>query len=261
MKNAAIVLAGGNGSRMKSRIKKQYLLLGEYPVLWYSLKVFQKNSHIDEIVLVCGAGETEQCRRQFVEEYGFSKITSVTEGGKERYHSVYEGLKALKDCEYVLIHDGARPFIDDAMLDRVFAYLPDCPACVAGMPVKDTIKIGNENGYVEQTLPREKLWMIQTPQAFSYSLIRRAYDELIRREQEDCAKNEPEQTGSEHRDSERGKMNITDDAMVVESVLGVPVKLIEGSYDNIKITTPEDLVLAGALLSRYKEGNGKEKAE
>lgn len=263
MKNVAIVLAGGSGSRMKSNIKKQYLHIGGYPVLWYSLRVFQDCPKVDEIVLVCGAEEIERCRGQFVQHYGFSKITKIVAGGRERYHSVYEGLKAVDSCGYVLIHDGARPFITEEILERIFDGLAECPACVVGMPVKDTIKLRSSDGYVEQTLPREKLWMIQTPQSFSYPLIRRAYDELILREEAETAEcgeqhqDDLSQSNIDGRDAERCDkskntmgLKITDDAMVAETILHIPVKLIEGSYDNIKITTPEDLVLAERLAAQ-----------
>ena len=172
MKNTAIVLAGGSGSRMKSKVKKQYLLMDGKPVLYYSMAVFQDCSRIDEIILVCGKGEKEQCREEIVLPYGLTKVSHIVEGGKERYHSVYEGLKAIDACDYVLIHDGARPFVDEEILNRVLDELPSCRACVVGMPVKDTIKMSNDDGYVEKTLPREKLWAIQTPQSFSYTLIR-----------------------------------------------------------------------------------------
>lgn len=152
------------------------------------------------------------------------------EGGKERYHSVYEGLKAIGTCDQVLIHDGARPFIEEAMLNRILDELPRCHACVAGMPVKDTIKLSDTNGYVEQTLPRERLWMIQTPQSFTFPLIRDAYEQLMQKEQLE--------------------VKITDDAMVAEYIAGLPVKLIEGSYENIKITTPEDLLLAEQIAGQ-----------
>lgn len=230
MKNTAIVLAGGSGSRMKSNVKKQYLLMQGMPVLSYSLSVFQNSPLIDEIVLVCGKGEIEQCRAEIVEKYGYTKVKQIVEGGKERYHSVYEGLKAAKDCAYILIHDGARPFIDDAMIERIMKELPDCRAGVVAVPVKDTIKLGSEDGYVEQTLPRERLWTIQTPQSFEYALIRDAYDQLAI--------------------AEPSEVKITDDAMVAEYFAHVPVKLIEGSYENIKITTPEDLLLAEMILKK-----------
>ena len=236
MKTTAIVLAGGSGSRMNSKVKKQYLLLGEYPVLWYSLAVLEKSSRIDEIILVCGKGEQQQCKALFVDTYGFQKIACVTEGGKERYHSVYEGLKVAGDCDYVLIHDGARPFLDEAMLSRLADALPIWNACVVGMPVKDTIKIANpDTGFVQATPDRSLLWIIQTPQAFRYSLIRDAYDTLMQ-------------------DEAAGTLDqkVTDDAMVAEYT-GNTVKLIEGSYNNIKITTPEDLVFARAILEQQGE--------
>ena len=217
MKTTAIVLAGGSGSRMNSKVKKQYLLLGEYPVLWYSLAVLEKSSRIDEIILVCGKGEQQQCKALFVDTYGFQKIACVTEGGKERYHSVYEGLKVAGDCDYVLIHDWARPFLDEAMLTRLADALPVWNACVVGMPVKDTIKIANpDTGCVQATPDRSLLWSIQTPQAWTLD------------------------------------QKVTDDAMVAEYT-GNTVKLIEGSYNNIKITTPEDLVFARAILEQQGE--------
>ena len=216
---------------MKSKVNKQYLQMGDYPVLWYSLAVLEKSSRIDEIVLVCGKGEQEQCRSLFVDTYGFQKIVKVVEGGKERYHSVYEGLKAAKGCDYVLIHDGARPFLDEEMLVRLTAALPIWNACVVGMPVKDTIKLADpDTGCVQATPDRSLLWTIQTPQAFRYDLIRSAYDTLIQEESAGTL-----------------TQKVTDDAMVAERA-GASVKLIEGSYNNIKITTPEDLVFARAIL-------------
>lgn len=233
MKNTAIVLAGGSGSRMKSSVKKQYLMMQGSPVLCHSLEVFQACPRIDEIILVCGKGEIEQCRSNIVEPYGFTKVTDIVEGGKERYHSVHEGLKAITDCTYVLIHDGARPFVDEDILNRVLDELPKCRACVVGMPVKDTIKMSNADGFVDRTLPRELLWSIQTPQSFEYALIREAYDKLA--------------------EQEIAEIKVTDDAMVAEYILQIPVKLVEGSYDNIKITTPEDLLLAELILNSRKQ--------
>lgn len=233
MKNTAIVLAGGSGSRMKSSVKKQYLMMQGRPVLCHSLEVFQACPRIDEIILVCGKGEIEQCRSNIVEPYGFTKVTDIVEGGKERYHSVHEGLKAITDCTYVLIHDGARPFVDEDILNRVLDELPKCRACVVGMPVKDTIKMSNADGFVDRTLPRELLWSIQTPQSFEYALIREAYDKLA--------------------EQEIAEIKVTDDAMVAEYILQLPVKLVEGSYDNIKITTPEDLLLAELILNSRKQ--------
>ncbi len=232
----AIVLAAGSGSRMRSQTKKQYLLLGGKPVLFYSLFAFENHPGIDEILLVCGKEDMDWCRRELVEAYGLKKVQKIVPGGKERYHSVYEGLKAAGNCEWVLIHDGARPLVDAGMIDRILEALPKTGACVAGMPVKDTIKRGDAQGCVAETLPRETLWTIQTPQAFSYSLILDAYENLLEKEHPPLA--------------------ITDDAMVAEYRGGARIQLVEGSYQNIKITTPEDLTLA---LLYLQEREGKER--
>ena len=224
-KYAAIVLAAGSGKRMNSQVHKQYLIIQDRPVLYYSLKAFQ-DSAVDEIVLVVGKGEEEFCRREIVDKYGISKVKAIVEGGKERYHSVFEGLKQTSDADYVLIHDGARPFVNQDIIRRCMQEVQKYQACVVGMPVKDTIKIADEEGYAKQTPDRKNVWMIQTPQTFSYALIYEAYEEMLKTE--DAA--------------------ITDDAMVLERTKGKKSKLIEGSYRNIKITTPEDLLIANVYL-------------
>ena len=224
-KYAAIVLAAGSGKRMNSQVHKQYLIIQDRPVLYYSLKAFE-DSAVDEIVLVVGKGEEEFCRREIVDKYGISKVKAIVEGGKERYHSVFEGLKQTSDADYVLIHDGARPFVNQKIIRRCMLEVPEYQACVVGMPVKDTIKIADEGGYAKQTPDRKNVWMIQTPQTFSYALIYGAYEEMLKTE--DAA--------------------ITDDAMVLERTKGKKSKLIEGSYRNIKITTPEDLLIANVYL-------------
>lgn len=218
MKNTAIILAAGKGKRMKSNVPKQYLLLEGHPILFYAIRAFEE-SFIDEIILVTGKDEVEYCQREIIDKYGFQKVKKIVTGGKERYHSVYEGLKAIEDTDYVYIHDGARPFVTGEMLERVQKEVEQYKACVVGMPVKDTIKIVGEDNIVKDTPNRKAVWQIQTPQTFSYTLVREAYDKLM--EQEDDI--------------------ITDDAMVVEKMLQYPIKLVEGSYENIKITTPEDL--------------------
>lgn len=224
-KYAAIVLAAGSGKRMNSQVHKQYLIIQDRPVLYYSLKAFE-DSAVDEIVLVVGKGEEEFCRREIVDKYGISKVKAIVEGGKERYHSVFEGLKQTSDADYVLIHDGARPFVNQDIIRRCMQEVQKYQACVVGMPVKDTIKIADEGGYAKQTPDRKNVWMIQTPQTFSYALIYEAYEEMLKTE--DTA--------------------ITDDAMVLERIKGKKSKLIEGSYRNIKITTPEDLLIANVYL-------------
>lgn len=224
-KYAAIVLAAGSGKRMNSQVHKQYLIIQDRPVLYYSLKAFE-DSAVDEIVLVVGKGEEEFCRKEIVDKYGISKVKAIVEGGKERYHSVFEGLKQTSDADYVLIHDGARPFVNQEIIRHCMLEVPEYQACVVGMPVKDTIKIADEGGYAKQTPDRKNVWMIQTPQTFSYALIYEAYEEMLKTE--DTA--------------------ITDDAMVLERIKGKKSKLIEGSYRNIKITTPEDLLIANVYL-------------
>lgn len=224
----AVVLAGGQGKRMHSDVQKQYLLLNGRPLITYALEAFE-NSRVDKIVLVVGSGEEEYARRELIKTYGFGKVKAVVAGGRERYHSVYEGLKALEDCSYVLIHDGARPLVTEDMIDRAIVGAVRYDACVIGMPVKDTIKVSDDAGFAAATPERAHLWQVQTPQAFFYPLVRGAYDAVM--------SDETRQAG------------ITDDAMVVESCTDSRVKLIEGSYENLKVTTPEDMVLAEALLA------------
>ncbi|MDO4325142.1 MAG: 2-C-methyl-D-erythritol 4-phosphate cytidylyltransferase [bacterium] len=225
-KVTAIVLAAGQGKRMQSKIQKQYLLLDGKPLLYYSLKAFEQSS-VDEIVLVVSKDMMQYCEREIVAQFGFQKIAKIVEGGKERYHSVYEGLKAASDAEIVLIHDGARPLVTQKIIEDSILAAVEYKACAVGMPVKDTIKIVNEDQYAVRTPERRRVWQIQTPQAFSYMLLRKAYDLLMR--------------------DEKCQEGITDDAMVVETMLNVPVKLIEGSYSNMKVTTPEDMEIARVL--------------
>ncbi len=229
---AAVVLAGGSGKRMHADTAKQYLLLSGKPMLYYSLKAFE-DSFIDEIVLVTGKGEIPYCREEIVGRYGLSKVTTLTEGGNERYHSVAAGLCAIADCDYVFIHDGARPFVTTEILARAYETVKRYGTAIAAMPAKDTIKIADEEGFVKETPNRNSVWMIQTPQVFSFSSIKRAYEALLAKEKEFMEKG----------------IQITDDAMVMETFGDCPVKLVEGSYRNIKITTPEDLSIAETFLT------------
>lgn len=227
-RTTAIVLAAGQGKRMQSSVHKQYLLIKGKPVLYYSLKAFEE-SIIDDIVLVVGEGEEDFCRKEILDKYGFRKIRAVVCGGKERYHSVAYGIRTINwKCEYIFIHDGARPFIDHEIIKRVFAAVKQFKACVVGMPVKDTIKIADEKDFVANTPDRSLIWQIQTPQVFKRQLIAAAYEKLLAEEKDLLAEG----------------VKVTDDAMVVEYFMSVPVKLVQGSYQNIKITTPEDLKIA-----------------
>lgn len=237
IRTTAIVLAAGQGKRMNSAVQKQYLLIDNRPVLYYSLKAFEE-SIVDDIVLVTGAAEIDYCQKEIVQKYGISKVKTVTAGGKERYHSVARGLLAIDwECDYVFIHDGARPFIDNDIIERAFFTVQKAPACAVGMPVKDTIKLADGNGYVKSTPNRSLVWQIQTPQVFEKELILAAYKKLL--------------AGEETLQAEQ--VVVTDDAMVVEYFTNTPVKLVEGSYKNIKITTPEDLKLAEIFLNAVKK--------
>lgn len=222
MKNVAIVLAAGQGKRMNSKVQKQFLLIKEKPVLYYTLHAFETSPLITEIILVTGKDEIEYCQEEIVKKYDFEKVCKIVAGGKERYHSVYNGIQAIDDADYVFIHDGARPFVDGEIIARVCDVVAEHKACVVGMLVKDTIKIADEEGFAAKTPDRRKVWQVQTPQTFEYQLIKEAYKKLMEKEPE----------------------GITDDAMVVETMTEHKVKLVEGSYRNIKITTPEDLQIA-----------------
>lgn len=223
----AIVLAAGSGKRMGTKVHKQYLLMGGKPVLYYSLRAFEDSKRIDEIILVCGAGEEDYCRKEIVEKYGISKARKIIPGGAERYDSVWNGLKETKEG-YVYIHDGARPFVDEEIIERAYECVSEHHACVAGMPSKDTVKIADSGNIVTATPDRSSVWIVQTPQVFDTELIRKAYALLM----------------------EKDEISVTDDAMVAEQMLGASVRLFYGSYENIKITTPEDLDIAEVFLKR-----------
>ena len=165
-----------------------------------------------------------------MEKYGITKVCSIVCGGKERYDSVWRGLLALPDRGkgYVFIHDGARPFVDENILRRGYENVEEYGACVAGMPSKDTVKLSDDKAFALETPDRSRVWIVQTPQVFEKSLITEAYERLMK-------------AGSEER------IHVTDDAMVVEQMMKVPVKLFEGSYTNIKLTTPEDMKIAEVI--------------
>lgn len=226
---AAIVLAAGQGKRMGTSVQKQYIELEGKPLIYYSLKTFQESGLIDSVVLVVGEGQVAYAQNEIVSKYGFSKVCAVVEGGKERYDSVWKGLKTVSqepEVSYIYIHDGARPFVDDEILNRGYETVEQFRACVAGMPNKDTVKVVDEQGFAINTPDRKYVWVIQTPQIFEKSLIMEAYARLMKEEHED----------------------VTDDAMAVERMMKVPVKMFEGSYQNVKITTPEDLAIAKVFL-------------
>lgn len=237
----AIVLAAGSGRRMKSAVAKQFLPLGDKPVIWYSLQAVEQSRIIDRCILVAAKGDVPFVRQEIVEKYGFSKVRAVVAGGGQRYESVYQALCMIAEEDgweperegYIFIHDGARPFLTEELLEKVYQAVDRDRACAAAVPVKDTIKVADEKGYAVRTPDRNFLWAVQTPQAFESNLIIRAYRELFRRLETL---------------EEGGGRAVTDDAMVVEEMLGIPVKLVEASYANIKITTPEDIRTALSLM-------------
>lgn len=225
-KVTAVVLSAGSGKRMNTATPKQYLLLEEKPILFYCLMAFQK-SNVDDIVIVCKEEDISFVRDQIVRKYGFTKVSGITTGGKERYDSVYNGLNVCSNTDYVLIHDGARPFITPVFINQMIARTIETKACVAGVPTKDTIKYCNERDCIKDSPDRRYLWMAQTPQGFSYATIKKAYELLLSSHEKD----------------------VTDDAMVLDQMLSIPSCMMMCSYRNIKITTPEDLIIAQAYMS------------
>ena len=206
------------------------------PVITHTLSAFQDSDIIDDVILVVGAGQEKYVREEIVRRNHFTKVREMVPGGEERYASVWCGLKAFRDggyCDgypenYIFIHDGARPFVSEEILERAYETVCVHRACVAGMPSKDTVKLVDDGLLAVSTPQRKYVWAVQTPQVFEASLIIEAYSRLMREEY----------------------INVTDDAMVVERMMDIPVKLFEGSYENIKITTPEDLDIARLFLSR-----------
>lgn len=227
----AVVLAAGRGKRMKSDTLKQYMLLKGKPLLYYCLKTFQ-DSFVDEVVLVTVPEEIEYCKKEIVEKYSFSKVSAVVAGGKERYHSVAAGLEAIDFADYVFIHDGARPFVTLEVLDSLYSDVCEFGSAICAVRVKDTIKIADNQGFAITTPNRSSLWQMQTPQTFEFPIIKEAYRNLI---------------DSEVRILSQG-IDVTDDAMVLETFTNRKIRLTEGDYHNIKITTPEDLEIGEVFL-------------
>lgn len=223
-KNCAIIVAAGKGTRMKTKINKQFLNLKDKPILYYTLKTFCDNESIDDIVVVLAKDEIEYCKKNIILKYGLNKIKVVVEGGNTRQESVINGLEAIEDCDIVLIHDGARPFVDKSIIEDGIKYAELYGACACGVKPKDTIKIKSDNCFSAQTPDRDTLFCVQTPQCFRYNIIL------------EC-----------HKKANLEKVEATDDTMIVEKY-NYKVYLYEGSYINIKITTPEDLVIGEKIL-------------
>ena len=240
----AVVLSAGTGSRMGGPVAKQYMELAGKPVLWYSLNAVEQSAVIEDCVLVVGAGDEAYVDKDIVQKYGFTKVAAVISGGAERYLSVGNALQAIAEGRlkqpnldgYVFIHDGARPFLTEEMLKRLADGVAEYHACVAAVPSKDTVKIIDKDRFAIQTPDRRTVWNVQTPQVFEMRIILEAYERL---------------NMGIGRMREQG-IAVTDDAGVVELFTNYKVRLVEGAYTNLKITTPEDMIVAEALLKAYQ---------
>ena len=262
----AILLAAGRGTRMGSGIRKQFMELAGRPVLSWSLNVLALSPIVTEIVLVIPAGgganksaeeEQEHIRRLFIDplpEAAAAKVRALVPGGAERYNSVYNGLEAIQwPCDYVFIHDGARPLIKEEMLEKLFRAVQEYKAVVAASPSKDTVKITDDSGFVQSTPDRSRVWNIQTPQCFAYELVKSSYEKIIGAASDTApAAAFADFAGAGHQNSQTPR-KITDDAMVVEYASDTKVRPVDTGYQNIKITTPEDLLVAEVFLRNRTE--------
>ncbi|MBN1380101.1 MAG: 2-C-methyl-D-erythritol 4-phosphate cytidylyltransferase [Deltaproteobacteria bacterium] len=227
MKTAAIIPAGGSGRRMETDQAKQYLLLDGTPILVHTLKIFQVTHLVDDIILVVPAGDIPSVKEMIEGRYGLSKVRTILPGGKERQDSVKNGLDTVgSDYDIVVIHDAVRCFVSEETIKSAIDGAARYEAVSIGIPIRDTVKKVTPDGVIDQTIAREGLWLTQTPQAFQTAVIKRAYE-------------------AAYRDGFYG----TDDAQLVER-LGIRVRMLPGAYENIKITTKEDLVMATRLLKR-----------
>jgi len=225
--NSVIIVAAGSGKRMKRNINKQFIKLNEKEIIAHTIDAFYKNENINEIIVCIKKEEEKFFKEQILEKNNFKNI-KIAYGGKERQDSIYNGLKSVdKNCQIVLIHDGARPFVDNRIIEESILIAKQKKAVVVGVPVKDTIKIVMD-GNITDTPNRANLWSAQTPQTFDYKLITKAYDEAY-----------------------KSNYYGTDDSMLVENI-GQEVTMIMGSYENIKITSPEDLNIGEQILSLRK---------
>lgn len=232
-KVAAIIVAGGSGKRMGMSIKKQYILLNEKEVLAHTIEKFNNCTFIDEIIVVVSEDEIQSTQENIIKKYGYTKVKQVVAGGKERQDSVYNGLMSTDShSKYVMIHDGARPFIKEETINKALNAVKQNKACVVAVPVKDTIKVvDNSSKVIEHTPRRETLWSVQTPQCFEKEMLLAAYKFA-------------HETG----------LAVTDDSMLVEAY-GQKVYIVEGDYTNIKITTKDDLILGKAILESSEVDN------
>lgn len=227
MNYQVMVLAAGQGKRMKAGRNKQFIELEGKPVIIHTLTVFENDPMCEDIKLVINEKEVPLFE-ELLATHGIAKVSEMVLGGKERQDSVYNGLQAMENAEIVLVHDGARPFIRQEVIHRLVEKAKLDGAAIVGVPVKDTIKKVNPDLLIMETVERAALWMIQTPQAFQYPILQKA-----------------------HRQAKEERYLGTDESSLVERI-GVPVHMVEGDYENIKLTTPEDLIVANAILKKQK---------
>jgi 2-C-methyl-D-erythritol 4-phosphate cytidylyltransferase len=228
-KVSALILSAGQGKRIGGRVSKQFLEINGRPLLAYTLDQFQSHPLIDNMIVVTQEEFIDYCRQKIINKYGFAKVTKIVSGGKERQDSVYQGLLALaEDIEWVVVHDGVRPLVSTPVITDVLRAAFEKGAAIVGVPAKDTIKVVKDDFMVQETPPRKALWQIQTPQVFKKEVLVKAYQE-----------------------AQAAGWVGTDDASLVER-LGVPVFVVQGDYDNLKITTPEDLVYLRERVSRRR---------
>ena len=222
---SAIILAGGKGKRMGASVSKQFIELKGKPIIYYTIKKFEEKHNLDNIVVVLPPDEVSYFKEEILKKYSL-KIDKIVLGGTERQDSVYNALKSIADTEtdIVLIHDGARPFISNRIINDGIKYANEYGAAAPGVMPKDTIKVKNENNFSINTPDRSSLVAIQTPQVFKYKEILKCHEKV-----------------------KVNKEVVTDDTMVVEKY-GYKVYLYEGEYTNIKVTTPEDLILGEMLI-------------
>jgi 2-C-methyl-D-erythritol 4-phosphate cytidylyltransferase len=221
LKVSVIVAAAGWSRRFGGGVKKQFQPLGEKPIIVHSIERFEEFSSVGEIILVVPEDSINYCHKEVVEKFRFKKITKIISGGQERQHSVKRGFNSVSnETDVVVIHDGVRPFVTVKLIEEVIKEALESGGAIAAIPIKDTVKKSSSENYVERTLSREFLYLAQTPQAFRYNILKRAYEK-----------------------AEKDGFLGTDESSVVER-LGVQVKLVQGSQMNIKITTEEDLFLA-----------------
>jgi 2-C-methyl-D-erythritol 4-phosphate cytidylyltransferase len=227
---SAIIAAAGKSTRMNAGIGKQYMMLAGKPVLAHTIEAFEKIKLISEIIVVIGREDDSSFEDYILSRFKFSKISAVVHGGSDRQASVYNGMQAVsEESAVVCIHDGARPLVTPEIILNTITAAYETGAACTGVPVKDTIKKTGSDDIIEKTLDRSRLWSIQTPQTFKKEIIEKAHEIA----------------------AEEG-FSGTDDSVLVER-LGYPVRMIMGSYKNIKITTPEDLIFAESVLTKYNE--------